>query len=230
MQQGGGDDILYGGEGNDVLDGGKGADIMVGGVGNDTYYVDNPGDEVIENLNEGTDTVYASVSYALDAGSSIQFLRANAGSVGLTLTGNEIDNTIVGGSGADTLIGGGGKDTLRGGLGADKLTGGTNADTFQYTAVGDSSASTGIDTITDFSHSAGDKIDLHLIDAITGVAGDQAFTFIGTNAFSGVAGQLRYAPSGANTLVSGDVNGDKAADFSILVKGAHTFAASDFVL
>ena len=110
-----GDDSLYGGEGNDVLNGGKGADIMVGGLGDDTYYVDNVDDSVIENLNEGTDTVYASVSYALDPGSSIKYLRANAGSTGLTLTGNELDNTIVGGTGNDTLNGGAGNDVLNGG-------------------------------------------------------------------------------------------------------------------
>ena len=223
-----GDDTLYGGEGNDVLNGGKGADIMVGGVGNDTYYVDNADDSVIENLSEGTDTVYASVSYGLDAGSSIQFLRANSGS-GLTLTGNELDNTIVGGIGNDTLIGGSGNDTLQGGSGVDKLTGGIGADKFVFAALADSTVAAP-DTILDFSTAAVDKIDLHLMDANASLAGDQAFSLIGTSAFSGVSGQLRYAASGANTLVSGDVNGDKAADFAILVNGGHAFSAADFVL
>ena len=35
-------------------------------LGNDTYFVDNAGDVVIENANEGTDTVYA--SFALPSG------------------------------------------------------------------------------------------------------------------------------------------------------------------
>ena len=118
---------------------------------------------------------------------------------------------------------------LVGGAGADVLTGGAGADVFRFTALADSTvAAGGRDTIRDFA--SGDKIDLHLIDANASLAGDQAFSFIGTNAFSGAAGQLRYAASGGNTLISGDVNGDKVADFSILVSGAHAFGASDFVL
>jgi hypothetical protein len=46
----------------------------------------------------------------------------------------------------------------------------------------------------------------------------------------GVAGQLHYAAFGGNTLISGDVNADKLADFSILVAGTHAFGAADFVL
>src|SRR5262249_28425197 len=51
--------------GNDTLDGGTGADQMWGGKGNDTYYVDNPGDVVTENANEGNDAIHITVSYAL---------------------------------------------------------------------------------------------------------------------------------------------------------------------
>ena len=40
---------------------------MYGGAGNDVYFVDNAGDVVIENVNEGNDTVYASIDYGLTA-------------------------------------------------------------------------------------------------------------------------------------------------------------------
>jgi subtilisin family serine protease len=52
-----GSDTLFGEAGNDVLDGGTGADAMAGGAGDDTYVVDDPGDTVTENANEGNDTV-----------------------------------------------------------------------------------------------------------------------------------------------------------------------------
>jgi hypothetical protein len=99
---------------------------------------------------------------------------------------------------------------------------------FTIAALADSTiAASGRDTITDFS---GDLIDLHLIDANANLAGAQAFNFIGANAFSGAAGELRAAPSGANTLVSGDVTGDQLADFSVLLAGPHTLGATDFIL
>ncbi|MDD1460077.1 hypothetical protein MEO39_08225, partial [Dolichospermum sp. ST_sed2] len=64
----------------------------------------------------------------------------------LTLTGDANNNILVGGSANDTLIGLGGKDTLTGGLGADK---------FRFNSSFD-----GMDTITDFSRTQGDKIEL----------------------------------------------------------------------
>jgi len=49
--------ILIGNNGDNILDGGVGADTMSGGLGNDTYLVDNIGDVVNENINEGIDMV-----------------------------------------------------------------------------------------------------------------------------------------------------------------------------
>ena len=215
-------DTLTGSNGANTITGGAGADTMAGGLGNDTYFVDNPGDVVTEAAGGGTDTVFAGVDYSLTSGSQIEFLRANAGAVGLSLTGNELANAIVGGTG---------NDTLTGAVGADTLTGGAGADTFVYAALSDSTvAAGGQDTITDFSSAAGDKIDLHLIDASTSLAGDQPFNFIGANPFSGAAGELDFTTAGGNTIVAGDVNGDKAADFSIVLTGNLAPAASDFIL
>ena len=69
LQQGYGNDLgnaLYGNTGRNVLDGGVGADVMYGGAGDDVYYVDG-GDGVIENANEGDDSVFSTVDYALGA-------------------------------------------------------------------------------------------------------------------------------------------------------------------
>ena len=71
--------------------------------------------------------------------------------------------------------------------------------------------------ITDFD--GNDRIDLSAIDARSGTAGNQAFTFLGTSAFTGTAGQLHYSQVGGNTLVSGDTNGDQVADFAVQLSG-----------
>ena len=212
-------DTLNGGLGNDRLDGRAGADTMTGGGGNDIYYVDNAGDQVVEAAAGGSDNVFTSVDYTLAAGMEVEFLRVY-GSSGLTLTGNEL---------ADYLIGGSGGDTLNGGLGADRLLGGGGADTFVFAALtGSGTTASTRDTIRDFVQGA-DLIDLAGIDAVSG-GSDDAFSFIGGSAFSGAAGELRQSAAGANTLLSGDVNGDTMADFTILLTGSHVLLGSDFVL
>jgi serralysin len=59
---------------------------------------------------------------------------------------------------------------------------------------------------------------------------DDPFTFVGTAAFSGIAGQLRYEITDGNTLVTGDMNGDGFADFMIRLDGSHSLVAGDFIL
>ena len=122
-----GNDILNGGPGDDSLVGGAGADIMAGGPGNDRYSVDNVGDQVIEAVGQGTDTVFSNVNYALAADQEVEYLRV-LDSAGLTLTGNQFSHVLVGGSGADTLNGGGDNDLLNGGSGDDTLNGGGGND------------------------------------------------------------------------------------------------------
>lgn len=62
------------------------------------------------------------------------------------------------------------------------------------------------------------------------LVGNQAFAFIGVAAFSGVAGQLRAVSNTTRTLVVGDVNGDRVADFHIQLNTVVTLVAGDFVL
>lgn len=138
-------------------------------------------------------------------------------STGQTIVGDAYSNTLKGTSGNDTINGNGGNDVLSGGLGNDTFVFET-----AYEAKGD--------TITDFVHGA-DKIDLRGIDANTRVTGDQMFTFIGTERFHKVAGELHtYRLADGNTYISADANGDGAADFAIKVLGNHIFTASDFIL
>ncbi|MGO4706765.1 calcium-binding protein, partial [Microvirga sp. 2MCAF38] len=108
--------VITGNSGDNILDGGAGADEMRGGAGNDIYIVDDAGDLVIENADEGVDTVRASVSYVLGANVENLVLRGTADLAG---TGNAISNVIVGNSGNNVLDGGEGADELRGGAGND---------------------------------------------------------------------------------------------------------------
>ncbi len=124
-----GDDRLDGGAGNDLLDGGLGADEMVGGLGNDTYSVDDAGDTVTENLNEGVDTVHASIDYTL--GANVENLTLT-GAANLNGNGNALDNVITGNSGDNLLDGAAGNDVLEGGAGNDTLQGGVGNDRYIF--------------------------------------------------------------------------------------------------
>jgi len=85
------------------------------------------------------------------------------------------------------------------------------------------------DEITDFTHGE-DHIRLNYVDANSLLTGDQAFAFMGTSAFDGHAGELRYEQISGNTYVEGDTNGDGIADFVIRVDGLHTLTSGDFAL
>ncbi len=142
-----GNDTLIGGAGNDKLDGGTGADKMTGGTGNDTYIVDNTGDVITENTNEGIDTVLSSITYTL--GSNVENLTLT-GATAINGTGNALDNILIGNTATNTLTGGAGNDTLDGGAGADKLIGGTGNDTYVVDNTGDiitENANEGTDTV-----------------------------------------------------------------------------------
>ena len=270
---GDGNDTLIGNAAADVLDGGTGADRMIGGAGNDIYFVDNANDVVVENADEGLDTVYSTVTYTLSAnvenlllfgntaingtgndlankivgnaasnvlngGGGNDSLYGGAGDDVLdggdgddTLIGDDGNDTLYGGAGADALVGGAGNDVLIGGPGADNLTGGAGADRFVF-RLGDLGADpSNTDVISDFSRDEGDKIDLSAFDADPATAKHDPLIFVGSAGFTKRAGELRVENSGRYQVVSGDLNGDGIADFTLnLNKNAGTLIASDFVL
>ncbi|MFL6853709.1 MAG: S8 family serine peptidase [Sphingomicrobium sp.] len=250
---------LSGGAGNDLLDGGAGADALLGGTGDDTYYVDSTSDVITENVAEGTDTLVSSVSLTLVANVENLVLGGSAAingtgnSLANTLVGNGAANildgasgddflqgfagndTLYGQAGNDRLEGGDGADLLIGGAGRDTLVGGIGRDRFDLDLAGDSAVGSG-DQILDFG-AGSDWIDLSTMDAKIGTKKNDAFQFIGDAAFTGAAGQLRYeivdlaGTAGDYTRISGDLNGDKVADFEIILIG-HTDAlhSTDFIL
>ncbi|MGR9343434.1 M10 family metallopeptidase C-terminal domain-containing protein [Rhizobium leguminosarum] len=195
---GAGNDMLSGGAGNDALDGGAGADTLIGGTGNDTYIVDNAGDLVTENSDEGIDTVRTALaSYTL--GSDVE----NLSFVGTGIfvgTGNSLANTIRGWTGADTLDGK---------AGADILIGGAGNDTYIVDNAGD--------VITEGLNEGTDLIRTTLSSyALTNIANVENLTFTGSGDFSGTGNSL------ANTITGGAGNDllDGGAGNDTLVGGA----------
>ena len=219
-----GDDELTGGAGGDILRGGDGADHLAGGADYDTASYWDSAVGVTINLETGVNT--GGMAEGDTIADDVETI--NGSNHDDVMTGNALGNALIGFDGADTLSGGAGDDVLRGGAGADTLNGGTGIDIFSYTAVSDSTASAA-DTIQGFE--TWDAISVREIDADGNAAnGDTAFSFIGTSAFSGAAGQLRFEIAGDTTTVSADVDGDSTADLVIHLDGAITLNASDFVL
>lgn len=148
------------------------------------------------------------------------------GKGGDNLDGNIGNDRVEGGEGDDTLNGNRGNDTIIGGLGRDTLSGGKDRDKFVFNDVAESVVGPDHDVIINFHRSQRDKIVLAGIDADISQTGDQAFTFIGSNDFGSVAGQLRFSGG----LLQGDTDGDGAADFEVAVLNVGALAAGDFVL
>jgi Ca2+-binding RTX toxin-like protein len=222
----GGRDVINALGGNDTLNGGTGADTLIGGSGNDTYYLDNTGDVVTEAAGGGTaDVVYSALAnYTLKA--NVEIGRAD-GTGAFNLVGNTLANQLFGNSG---------KNMLRGGAGVDKLTGGTGADRFDFNLISESGITTALrDSVLDFSHSQGDKLDLVGIDANTASGGNQAFSklvssntaFSTTKSFT-AAGQLYYDQKA--DVLYGNVDADAAPEFSIKVVGPASLVLGDFLL
>jgi Ca2+-binding RTX toxin-like protein len=241
---GAGDDHFNGGDKSETVHDGAGTDIYKLGGGNDVLVADNltdlfGGTDGTDSVNggSGVDTydgsnASVSVTVALNLGQAFGddigidnitgFENATGGKGGDFLLGNNGVNTLNGGAGLDYLDGHGGRDVLTGGAGADK---------FHLTKLSDSGTKVATrDAITDFTLGV-DKIDLSDIDANSTHAGVDAFQFHKHLGFNGLPGLLRFQfTDGGNTVVSGDVNGDKVADFSILLQGHVMLHAGDFVL
>jgi Ca2+-binding RTX toxin-like protein len=222
-------DTLNGNNGNDRLDGGAGDDTMRGGAGNDTYVVNSLGDVLVDT--SGVDTVISSVARAFTAAFENVTMLGSApvnitGSAAVNiLTGNSARNLINGLGGNDTLKGQGGNDVITGGVGRDQQFGGVGADQFDFNTIGESSKGALRDRINDFSRGQGDKIDLRTIDANTKLGQNQAFKFIGDDAFGDTPGELRFK----NHVLQGDVNGDGTADFEVFVN-LTSMVKTDFFL
>ncbi len=214
-----GADTLSGGTDDDLLRGGTGHDSIEGGTGQDTIAGEDGDDRLAGD--EGADM--------LQGGRGADTMSGGADND--RLQGQDDVDWLSGDAGDDSLIGGGGADTLQGGLGSDRLTGEAGADIFRYLGLDESWASTP-DRILDFQ-AGQDRLDVSGIDADAVAAGDQAFAFIGSAAFSGGVGvaQARLYISGTTTwlaLDSGDA--DATPEFMIRLISATGVTVADLVL
>lgn len=259
VRAGSGRQTVHGGTGDDQIDFGWGRVAFFGDDGNDEIDVGvaqsgaadgGDGFDTISgsgdvNLLRGYATGSGGSRIALSGFERISMVGAADGSVA---TGDNRNNlltgdgwpsnyvfygmggkdTIIGADGDDRMSGGKGDDLLDGGLGDDLLTGGQGADRFR---ISDDlfSSPTGTDTITDYRHFQGDRIDLSLVDANPSTFDPDPLHYIGTAAFGARSGEVRWEVRGGDAFVQVDVNGDSAADFEVRVIGTTTLRQSDFL-
>ncbi|MEQ8700304.1 MAG: calcium-binding protein [Bauldia litoralis] len=203
----GGSDTLLGQEQADILNGGTGADVMRGRGGDDTYVVDNVGDQVIEAGGQGTDTVASSVSFTL--GANVEYLGLS-GTANISGTGNGLANILVGNSGNNALFGGDGADGIDGMGGADDMRGGTGDDTYFVDNAGDGVtefAGQGTDTVaSSIAFTLGANVENLVLTGsakINGTGNNLANTLVGN------AGKNTLNGGGAADTISGGLGKDK---------------------
>ena len=192
------DNTITGNAGSNTLDGVEGTDTLVGGAGYDTYVVDNAGDVVTEAVDEGIDTVRASISYTL--GDHVERLELE-GDADLNGTGNGLDNTLTGNGRANTLDGLAGSDRLEGAEGDDVLLGGEGSDLL-YAGSGNDTLEGGAGNDTMSSDEGDDAL-------FGGDSNDFLQAGDGNDTLEGGAG-VDYLDAGAgdDILAGGDANDD----------------------
>jgi Ca2+-binding RTX toxin-like protein len=213
LRGGGGADTLYGLWGDDALRGEAGDDRLVGG----------PGDDLLEG-GAGSDTAYFHAAVVADLAAGTATGGDQVGSDRLA----GIEN-LAGSGGDDRLAGDNRANTLIGEQGADALEGRGGADRFVYYGTYESRPGAA-DRVLDFSPKQGDRLDLSAVDADAQASGNQAFTFVGQDQFTG-AGQVRFFQQDGDTVVEANTSdATVGAELRIEVDPLVAFQATDFLL
>jgi Ca2+-binding RTX toxin-like protein len=240
-----GNDEIHGGAGNDLLTGNGGSDVISGGAGDDELIGGRPfdvfgGHDVLEGGggadhfvggNGQTDLSFVNAKGGVTV-DLVQRIGTRGEALGDTYDAS-IGGAVLGSIHGDVFIGGlyqhgnGGNDELIAGSSTRTMTGGDGRDFFGFRFNREVLFDT--PTVTDFDQSLNEKIDLSATDAKPW-AGDQRFKFIGTDAFSGKAGELRYEVIGDQTFIQMTLDQRGGYDATIVLDGVHTLTAQDFFL
>jgi Ca2+-binding RTX toxin-like protein len=189
---------------------------MYGYGGDDVYYVDSAGDKVYESINEGNDTVVASIDYSVRDLPNVENITLVGDA--LSAIGNGANNILRGNARNNSLWGGAGNDLLDGGGGGDTMAGGSGNDTYVVDDAGDvvvELANEGIDTVlASVSVTLGayvENAELLGSAAADATGNDLANKMTGNDAANALAGGLGddvIAGGGGDDLLSGNAGAD----------------------
>ena len=204
-----------GSNGAETLYSSGGPNTLVGLDGDDLYYVNNPGDVVVEAANGGSDTVIARVDYTMPANVEGLYMLGS----GLTGTGTNNADSLLSSGGPNTLVGLGGNDLYYLGNAADVVVEAANG---------------GFDSVlTRVSYTLPTNVEAlyEIGSGLTGTGNSVANTLvtIGANTLVGLAGNDTFV------FLSGSADGATVADFDhaqadLLVFGGFGTAAQGATL
>jgi Ca2+-binding RTX toxin-like protein len=192
------------------------------GGGSDTYNMSNYSNGVTIDLRPGEWSITSAEQLAnLRAVGGPTFARGN---IANALQHDGDDRSLI-----ENAVGGSGNDRLVANEAANHLTGGAGADTFAWAYASSAGPGASADTIIDLLRGT-DRIDLSGADAKVATLEDDGFSFIGTDAFHNVAGELRYQAEGVHLRIQGDTDGNGLSDFEIIVNNNTFLTTTDFIL
>jgi Ca2+-binding RTX toxin-like protein len=206
---------ITGNAGSNLLDGRGGADYMAGGAGNDVYFVDDGGDAVIENADEGRDAIFSTAHYALPANVEVLVLQ---GSADLQGYGNGDANMLYGNAGSNLLDGRGGADYMAGGVGNDVYFVDNAGDlVFENSGEGTDAVFATVDyTLTANVETLVQQGSGNLAGTGNGLA-NKLYGNSGDNTLDGGAGVDRLTGNAGNDIFvfhAGEADGDIVVDFA----------------